>query len=184
VKDVVSDGQYWQQSICDRTIFDFSWDKDGYGREFQCKEVVQADPGTDFALVRVVPRNGGDSLRPVPLWSRITKTNEPLVIVQHPACVPKQVTQAPQCKTINPSIPGSDGKAGKDFSHVCDTSSGSSGAPVFDTWNRLVGLHHRGFEREAEKCDMVNKAIHAGTIADNLTPKAKSALGGTPKLEP
>jgi hypothetical protein len=184
VRESVAKEQYWQQSICDRTIFDFSWDKDGYSREFQCKEVVQADAGTDIALLRVVARNGGDSLRPVRSWSRVTEADEPLVVVQHPACQPKQVTQGVGCKTKMPGIPGSDGRVGADFSHVCDTMNGSSGAPVFDARYRLVGLHHRGFEREGQACDMVNKAIHAGTIADRLTPGAKTALGGVPKLEP
>lgn len=184
IKDSIDTAQYWQQSICDRTVFDFSWDKDGIAREFQCTEVLQSDENADFALVRVKPRNGNDALRPMAAWSATRAADDPLMIVQHPACRPKQATLPPQCKTVDPSIAGGDGTAKADFSHVCDTMNGSSGSPVFDEKYRFVGLHHRGFEKQGAACDLVNKAIHASTISGKLSPKAKSALGGAPQIEP
>lgn len=176
--------QYWQQSVCDRTVFDFSWDGDTYSREFQCKEVVQIDQQTDTALLRVVPRNGSDTLRPVQAWSSVSSAGEALAMLQHPACRPKQFTQGGLCKTAAARIAGSDGTEGADFSHTCDTMSGSSGAPVFDSKFRLVGLHHRGFEAKHGTCDMVNKAIRVETIINRMNPRAVRAMGQRPVVDP
>lgn len=180
---VLAKEQYWQQSVCDRTVFDFSWDGDVHDREFQCKEVLQIDPQTDTALLRVVPRNGNDALRPVRSWSSAS-TGGALAMIQHPACRPKQLTQGGLCKTAAARIAGSGGVKDADFSHTCDTMSGSSGAPVFDSKFRLVGLHHRGFEAKQGKCDMINKAIRAETIVNRMNSRAIDALGKRPAVDP
>jgi V8-like Glu-specific endopeptidase len=56
-----------------------------------------------------------------------------------------------------------------EFTHLCDTEAGSSGAPVLNGQNELVGLHHLGFDYDMQRCeylDRENKAVSIAAILD------------------
>ncbi|APV48552.1 hypothetical protein BWI17_01935 [Betaproteobacteria bacterium GR16-43] len=175
LKDEIAEDGFWQDAVCARTSFDFSWDEDTISREFQCVKVLQVDRDRDFAILRVKPRNGYDQLRPVQRWATAAAAT-PLTAIQHPVCRPKQVTQGGDCKVRDASVAGWQGTAGSDFTHTCDTNSGSSGSPMFDDSQRLVGLHHLGFQKINGTCDKKNKAVHSRSIFDSLNAEAKAAL--------
>ena len=156
------DPNYWNQSICDNTIIDMSWDGDGNDREFVCRKVIEKDKQKDYAILEIAPRNGRDTLRPVPVRDAPVQAKENVIIVHHPACRPKQMSLS--CNVVKPSYPGWAGQGSTDFTHDCDTEAGSSGAPVFDLQGRLVGLHHLPFSKQSGVCDKVNKGVRIGEI--------------------
>lgn len=102
----------------------------------------------------------GDSFPPVPLATADPQGN--LHIIQHPSGELKQISFT-DCAAAQTRIAGRG--EGTDFSHTCDTAGGSSGAPVFDTEGRLVGLHHFGFDDSQPGGWSENRAVHADLIA-------------------
>jgi endonuclease G len=103
-----------------------------------------ADDGLDFTLVAVAPTGErGADLEPFG-WNRAMEGDDPVLvrqyvnIIQHPQGRPKQVALRD-----NQVIDLLD-----DFLHYrADTEPGSSGAPVFNDYWELVGLHHSGVPR-------------------------------------
>ncbi len=176
VESAMTDDAFWQQTVCDRTSIDFSWDNDKIDREYQCVEVLQKNKSLDFAILRLAPRNRADQLVPANRWTGITNAGQRLLAIQHPACRPKQVTQDSACTVRDAKLASPSMIAGAEFSHTCDTERGSSGAPLFDDQFRLVGLHHQGFWMAEGRCDMRNKAIHAKVIFDALDPRVRKRL--------
>ena len=59
-------------------------------------------------------------------------------------------------------------------------AAGSAGAPVFETANRVVGIHHRGFALADGKCDLVNNGVAMqailGSARDGAAAMLKRAL--------
>ncbi len=156
----------WSQAICDRTIIDFSWDEDGTDREFACQEVVDMDPATDFALLRVTPIRRLDELRPARLRTQGPSVGERLRLIHHPACRPKHVTE--HCRVEAVGVRSWRGALTSDFHYPCDSENGSSGAPLFDERDRLVGIHHLGFEKKDGVCDRQNKGVALPAILDAM----------------
>ena len=168
---------FWNQDICENTIIDISWDYDATDREFICTEVVEKNEQNDFALLRIRPLRGEDSLRRPEIRSAPIKSGELITIVHHPACRPKQLTSG--CNVTDGTFRNWLGGPASDFSYPCDTEGGSSGAPVFDKDNKLVGIHHLGFEPTADgkACDKLNKGVHIQTIIENVKkPEAAARL--------
>jgi V8-like Glu-specific endopeptidase len=103
-----------------------------------------ADDGLDFTLVAVAPvGEGGAELEPFG-WNRAMEGDDPVLvrqyvnIIQHPQGRPKQV--ALRDNQVIDLL--------EDFLHYrADTEPGSSGAPVFNDYWELVGLHHSGVPR-------------------------------------
>ncbi len=160
-----ADIDYWNASVCDATIIDFSWDDDERSREFGCEEVLPArSKDLDVVFLRVQAIDRADVLRPAALLNR-APVDEPIMLVHHPEALPKQISR--NCRALRPSE-----QLGPDrFAHTCDSETGSSGAPVFDELGRVIGLHNEGFTRDPKTCqpiDSLNKAIRIDRILEWL----------------
>jgi hypothetical protein len=165
-----NDEAYWNFLLLSDMFVDISWDGDNVSHELQCTEVVAIDRDRDYAIVRVRPLHDGELPSFALLETAPVKRNDPLLIIHHPGGIEKQVTT--QCLVVDPAR--SDWKNSgiiSDFLHVCDTAPGSSGAPVYNaTTKKLVGLHHYGFDYDANCNPMTrtNRAVHISIILDDL----------------
>ena len=45
------------------------------------------------------------------------------------------------------------------FSHKCSTESGSSGSPILNTNNKVIGIHKRGLDKRYNEGTFLNYAI-------------------------
>jgi Trypsin-like peptidase domain len=162
------DGDVWGEQIKSDTIIDLSWDDDSLSREYSVVEVIIKDKDLDFALLKVQAVNSSSEARSVVIKLGQLASNENIVIVHHPAGRQKQISSGVQCKVVSPSRDSWIAKKpGVDFTHRCDTESGSSGAPVFNESGELVGLHHQGFDyNNSCKSDKLNKAVNIAKIYD------------------
>jgi len=125
-------------------------------------EIVAKDPELDFALLRLAEPSGRWPLR---LESREPSEDQALLIIQHPAGEPKQVSVL-DCRVSGAQITGLTTKL-TDFGHLCDTLGGSSGSPVQDIKSgTVIGLHHLGFR--SGHADPVNQAVKIGLIIQRL----------------
>jgi hypothetical protein len=98
-----------------------------------------------------------------------------LFVVSHPGGLAKMVTKA-QCAIKTALASGSVAARESDFGHVCDVSDGSSGAPLLDATNRIVGIHHLGFDKAGRWRDE-NRAVRVDVVRDVL-----KRLAGAPHL--
>jgi hypothetical protein len=169
------DANVWGEQIKNDTVIDLSWDDDALSREYSVVEVIEKDKDLDFALLRVQAVNSSSEARFATLKLGKLASNENIVIVHHPAGRQKQISSGIQCKVVSPSRESwIDRKPEVDFTHRCDTESGSSGAPIFNESGEVVGIHHRGFTYDNNcKSDKLNKAVNIEKIYNFI--KAKSA---------
>lgn len=157
---------HWGQVICAATLVDLSWDGDGLSREFACREVLAQDRERDYALLRIAPVGPAGRPRPARLRATPPVANEPLVVIHHPVCEPKRVSDA--CSVVDAAYRAWVGTlAGVDLTHKCDTETGSSGGGVFDAQGRVVGLHHRGFT-ESDDADAKTRRVNAAVRMDRI----------------
>jgi hypothetical protein len=141
------------------------------------KQILETNVDLDFTLLRL-----STTLDRTP-FTFDTTVNEPrdMVIIQHPAGRPKQVSVA-NCKVMGAQVAGVSTKL-TDFGHGCDTMGGSSGSPVLDyRTGQVLGLHHLGFNVTQKP---VNRAVRIQEILDFLQKKltdapARQALGLPP----
>jgi len=160
----------WSPDVCKDLLLDLSWDGDALSREFGCREVIAKDRERDYALLRIAPLGAGGRARPVPVRETPPGANEPLTVIHHPVCLPKRISdgcfvgQASYHAWVGPLTD-------VDFTHKCDTESGSSGGAVLDGQGRLVGLHHKGFadsdDLEAQQ-GRFNTAVRLDRILEHL----------------
>lgn len=162
-------------STCDRSLVDMSWDEDQVAREAGCVKVEAADERLDYAILRLRPVHGSSWPASSGRALRISQTRvvagRGLRVVHHAECKRKQISHS--CRVQSGEFRNWRDPAGSirtDFSHNCDTEGGSSGAPIFDERGALVGIHHLGFEAQADgRCDKLNKAVHIGEIIKHLS---------------
>lgn len=157
---------YWTPQICKSTLIDLSWDEDGQSREYSCQEVVMKDPVRDIAILRIKAVDPDSAPIPPIIRSRPISDQELINIIHHPACETKKIST--KCQVVQAAVKGwrDESDPDLDFTHICDTENGSSGAPIFDQEGFLVGLHHLGFAEDPDtgKCDKLNKAIRMDKI--------------------
>jgi hypothetical protein len=155
------------------TLVDFDFDSDNeVPKTLRIKSLLIGDSRLDFALYRL-----SDVLADRPslkLDERSVVDGQALILIQHPAGEPKQVSLL-DCRV-------NEGRAesSADFGHLCDTLGGSSGSPVLDERTGLMlGLHHIGFRDDSQ--ERVNRAVSLTDIADHLRRRGRfdllSAMG-------
>jgi hypothetical protein len=139
----------------------------------------------DFVLLRVAPIVGPGAAtgRALPVtFSRDLPAapQNDIFLVHHAECRTKRVSFS-NCRIKDRSYRAwtdlNTVVSGPDITHTCDTEQGASGAPVFDSYGRMVALHHLGFERDGPQCqsDNINKAVQMSAILDDVQ-KANSKL--------
>ena len=126
-------------------------------------EIIRTDPVVDIALLRLAKATS----HPV---ARVASSDVPanatvnLVVVHHPSGKDKHASRD-DCQT---TIGGATGTT--QFPHLCDTSKGSSGSPVFAAGDgSVVGLHRKGFREgtpggrnQAVRASEINKFLQSG----------------------
>lgn len=156
---------YWTPEIVADMVIDLSWDGDTLSRELIVSGVAARSEALDFALLRVTALDRLGPIRPVRLAAAALNRNDPIRIVHHPAGRVKQLSW--NCQVRQPNRPGwQDASAMSEFTHVCDTEAGSSGAPVLTGGNELAGLHHLGFDYDTQACRYLDRENKAVKIAD------------------
>jgi hypothetical protein len=181
--DALGEAGYWNQQVCDSTLIDLSWDDDGLSREYFCTRVVITDHALDFAVLQVKALGEAETARPAIIRGAALEADAEIMVIHHPACRQKQITH--DCKVRAAEHAGwfaADGGSPAliDFTHTCDTERGSSGAPIFDSGGRLVGLQHLGYDVDVGTCtakDDVNKAVRLDAILAFLRDHAPEVIG-------
>lgn len=151
------------------TLVDFDFDSDNaVSQTLRLKSLVIGDPRLDFAIYRL-SRVLADRA-PLKLYEGEVVQGQALIVIQHPAGQPKQVSIL-DCRVSDPVAPA----ASTDFSHLCDTLGGSSGSAVLDERTGLMlGLHHIGFSEKTQ--ERVNGAVLLRHIADYVRRRKRFDL--------
>lgn len=141
-------------------------------------ELINYKEELDYALVRVADKPGqtfGFVQLGAVTTDRPLAVDHKLLLIQHPAGEPKQVS-IDGCDVASDPVPGIKTDVTSDFRHNCDTLSGSSGSPVLDLKSfRVLGLHHMGYEEERRKTakrlkdlPLQNQAVYIGAIVADI----------------
>jgi V8-like Glu-specific endopeptidase len=154
-------------------VAEFGYDNYGSVPErFRARALEATNSVLDYSVLRLIGNPGAR-------WGKVKLgakdeivDNRALVIIQHPAGEPKQVSIY-GCLVSGTKRRGI--KEDTDFGHLCDTLGGSSGSPVFSlSSGTVVGLHHFGFVDDAP--DPVNQAVYIGLILEDLRQKVPSVF--------
>jgi serine protease len=153
-------------------LVDFDYDSSAASpTTLQLRELVAKDPELDFALLRLAESPGRQALS---LDSTEPDQDQALLVIQHPAGLPKQVSIL-DCRVNGTQVNGLSSRA-TDFGHLCDTLGGSSGSPVQATASgKVIGLHHLGFRSGSDK--LFNQAVKIGLIVQFLRDNNSALLG-------
>jgi Trypsin-like peptidase domain len=163
----LAEKDFWRADIVQDTIIDLSWDGYGESREYAALTKVAGSPPLDYAILRVRAMHGKGDPAPVAIRQSGPKANRPVSIVQHPEGKTKQVSRCP-VDEVDATRAGS--PAQSLLIYRCGTEKGSSGAPIFDEYGLLVGLHHDGFavDKDCGRLDTVNKGVQINRILEDL----------------
>jgi hypothetical protein len=166
---------YWNDTLRRDLIIDLSWDGDLISREHSVAAVVASSEPLDYALLRMRSIEAAGRVRPPVLSSTSVNAHDELIVVHHAEGLPKQVSR--QCTVASAAHQGWRNQSVlSDFTHLCDTESGSSGGAVFNPQGRLVGLHHLGFEFDRQcRPDGLNKALHISQILADIETRNAAA---------
>lgn len=149
-------------------VFGYEYDRSGrlqIGTQVGCQgvETLMVNRELDASLVTLSNAPGAQYGQLV-LADTDAQAEVPMAIIQHPGSQPKQASVL-DCAAGDVRIEGRG--VGTDFAHTCDTSGGSSGAPVLNADGQVIGLHHFGFQ-DGDGWDR-NRAVHMDLIADWLS---------------
>lgn len=149
-------------------VFDFEIGPDGrqqIGPQRRCAgiEFENVNFTLDATAIRL-DRALGDDRVPLVLSDDAKGPEGSLVVIQHPGqSVPKQVSII-DCAAVAHRLDARG--VATDFTHTCDTATGSSGSPILNAAGQVVGLHHFGFEDAPDSTWSENRAVHADLIRD------------------
>ncbi|MGZ5010097.1 MAG: trypsin-like serine peptidase [Methylobacter sp.] len=156
-------------------------------QEVGCQELEVNYPYLDLAVIKLEssPRSNRSPLtlsRGLPIQTDATAKNvlgTKLAVIQHPLLGDsflKQIVRS-ECERRGElmigAFPDPDGSAlypQPDFGHICDTDGGSSGSPVIDENDYVVGLHHWGLENSPSP---YNRAVAMAKILQWLETNHK-----------
>jgi hypothetical protein len=119
---------------------------------------LESSPHLDYALLRVSGRPG-DRFGWVHLAPRSAQQGEALAVVHYPAPGAALLTRR-NCRVHRVSA--------TDFLHTCDTSPGSSGAPLFLLSGELIGMHYAG-SRAGNYGKQVAALVAGGALLAHLS---------------
>jgi hypothetical protein len=126
-------------------------------------DLLATDADLDYSLLRI----SDIGVHPLTISGTDPSASEKLIIIQHPGGEPKQVSVI-GCSVHDINISGLSPNP-TDFSHECDTKSGSSGSPVQDIGTGMVvGLHHLGFNPGGSP---VNRAVAIKLVIASILQK-------------
>jgi V8-like Glu-specific endopeptidase len=133
------------------------------GRRYECDQLISSDADLDFALLKLSGKPGlmWGTLK---LSSREPALSEPVIVIEHPAGEPKQVSRR-DCSITTVQADGR--KSHTDIGHKCDTLGGSSGSPVLSENFDVIGLHHFGFSNDP-RWTGENRAVRMSLIMQKL----------------
>jgi len=153
--------------------FDYELDIDGHERQtahfgFEPAKLFYTNDRLDYSIVAVAPvsRNAGRNLAD---WGWLPLNGEPgkgdpgeyLTIIQHPGGQTKQI-----CVRENKLL-----KYFGDFVwYMTDTTSGSSGSPVFNRFWQVTALHHSGVPKKNAKGEIL---CIDGTVWNRMTDESQ-----------
>ena len=110
--------------------------------------LLLTNAGLDFTLL-TVNGNPATIYGYLPLSGRALTQGDLIYIPQHPGGDPKKIAATREgtiwCDVPQPMVSEGGYDANSSFMHRCDTIGGSSGSPVLDTQNHVIGLHHTGY---------------------------------------
>ena len=152
------------------SIVEFDYDSEfAPTKIFKIKSEILRNEDLDFAIYvlnRAVTDRGFLKLKDD---DENLANENPLVVIQHPAGLPKRVASF-RCQV---KISSSAIEPQSDFGHECDTQGGSSGAPVQNSAGMVIGLHHFGFGDTANPAQCINQAVKMGAILKFIKPRRK-----------
>jgi V8-like Glu-specific endopeptidase len=97
-------------------------------------------------------------------------SDEPIYIPQHPAGNPKKIAAQNDgvywATAPTPMTTESGYNTNASFLHNADTVGGTSGSPVLDTQNYVIGLHHTGYASSPYSCTSLHPSHPTGDPAD------------------
>ncbi|WP_138934690.1 trypsin-like serine peptidase [Roseovarius arcticus] len=108
---------------------------------------LSSPPGEEYGIIEIPDEPAGMA--------------GPLMIIQHPGDLPKHVALL-DCEMTASPVSGR--TPDSDFTHTCDTASGSSGAPILNAAGQLVGVHHYGFQEAPDSLWRENRGVLAALV--------------------
>ncbi|HEX5709309.1 MAG TPA: serine protease [Pyrinomonadaceae bacterium] len=144
----------------------FGWETDGQPESVAISEIVLPDGALDFSLLRLEREVTAWPVAKLGAGAVAVRRGQPLVAIQHPSASLKLIS-VKDCKVEREQARG-EGTELTDFYHLCDTGTGSSGAPVLDESDgTVVGLHHLGdYSRDGRWGR--NRAVRIDLVLDSI----------------